>query len=65
MFVKLLKKASYPGKGRASLAGSVVKNLPASAGDAGSVPGSGRSPWRRKRQFTPADWRATDHGGAN
>ena len=24
--------------------GSVVKNLPASAGDAGSVPGSGRSP---------------------
>ena len=24
--------------------GSVVKNLPANAGDAGSVPGSGRSP---------------------
>ena len=60
-----IKKASYPGKGRASLAGSVVKNLPASAGDAGSVPRSGRSPWRRKRQFTPADWRATHHGGAN
>ena len=24
--------------------GSVVKNLPASAGDVGSIPGSGRSP---------------------
>ena len=24
--------------------GSVVKNLPAKAGDAGSIPGSGRSP---------------------
>ena len=24
--------------------GSVVKNLPSSAGDAGSIPGSGRSP---------------------
>ena len=26
------------------LGGSVVKNLPANTGDAGSVPGSGRSP---------------------
>ena len=26
------------------LGGSVVKNLPANAGDAGSIPGSGRSP---------------------
>ena len=26
------------------LGGSVVKNLPANAGDIGSVPGSGRSP---------------------
>ena len=25
--------------------GSVVKNLPAHAGDACSIPGSGRSPW--------------------
>ena len=24
--------------------GSVIKNLPANAGDAGSIPGSGRSP---------------------
>ena len=29
--------------------GSVVKNPPANAGDAGLIPGSGRSiPWRRK-----------------
>ena len=27
--------------------GSAVKNLPASAGDSGSIPGMG-SPWRRK-----------------
>ena len=27
-----------------SLGGSVVKNSPANAGDAGSIPGSGRSP---------------------
>ena len=27
--------------------GSVVKNLPANAGDAGSIPGSGRSPGGR------------------
>ena len=33
--------------------GSVVKNPPTSAGDAGSVPGSGRSSlWRRKWQPT-------------
>ena len=28
--------------------GSVVKNLPANAGAAGSIPGSGRFPWRKK-----------------
>ena len=35
----------------------VVKNPPASAGDvrnAGSIPGSGRFPWRRKWQPTTA-----------
>ena len=32
--------------------GSVVKNLPANAGDAGSIPGSGRSPAER-RILTP------------
>ena len=34
----------------------MVENLPASAGaiaDEGSVPGSGRSPWRRQQQPTP------------
>ena len=32
--------------------GSVVKNLPAKAGDS-LIPGSGRSPWGRKWQPTP------------
>ena len=27
---------------------SVVKNLPANAGDSGSIPGFGEIPWRRK-----------------
>ena len=31
---------------------SVVKNQPANAGDAGLIPGSGRSPLRRKRLLT-------------
>ena len=31
----------------------VVKNLPANAGDMGSIPGSGRAPWRRKWPPTP------------
>ena len=33
--------------------GSVVKHLPASAGDTGLTLGSGRFPWRRKWQPTP------------
>ena len=33
----LTRHTGFPG-------GSVVKNLPSNAGDAGSVPGSGRSP---------------------
>ena len=33
--------------------GSVVKNPPANAGDSGSIPGLGRSPWRKKGQLTP------------
>ena len=32
--------------------GSVVKNLPANAGDVGLISGLGRSPWRRKWQLT-------------
>ena len=31
----------------------MVRNLPASEGDTGSIPGSGRFPWRRKRQPIP------------
>ena len=30
----------------------MVKNLPANAEDAGSIPGQGRFPWRRKWQPT-------------
>ena len=36
--------------------GTVIKNPPANAGDArdmGSIPGSGKIPWRRKWQSTP------------
>ena len=32
----------------------MVKNLPADAGDAGSIPGLGRVPWRREWQPTLA-----------
>ena len=45
--------------------GSVVKNLPASAGhtrDKDSVPGSGRPPWRRKWQPTPVLLPGKSHG---
>ena len=34
-------------------AASVVKNLPANAGDMGLIPGSGRFPWRKKWQPAP------------
>ena len=45
--------------------GSVVKNPPANAedaGDAGSIPGWGRSPWRRKWQPTPVLLPGKSHG---
>ena len=55
------------------LVDSVVNNLPANAGDAGSVPGSGRSPgggngnpFQDLCLENPMDreaWRATVHGG--
>ena len=41
-----MKFGGFPG-------GSVVKNQPANAGDTGSIPGSGRFPWRRTWQPTP------------
>ena len=47
--------------------GSVVKNLPAKAGDArdeGSIPGLGRS-WRRKWQPTPVFLSGKSHGQRN
>ena len=33
--------------------GTVIKNPPTNAGDMGSIPGSGKIPWRRKWQSTP------------
>ena len=49
--------------------GSEVKNLPANAGDMGSIPGSGRSPgvgngnsWSRKWQPTPEFLPRESHG---
>ena len=43
----------------------VVKNLPANAGDVrgvGSIPGSGRPPWRRTWQATPVFLPGESHG---
>ena len=43
----------------------VVKNPPANAGDireVGSIPGSGRSPWRRAWQPTPVFFPEESHG---
>ena len=42
--------------------GSVVKNLPVSAEDAGSILGSGRSPGERKWQPTPVFLPGKSHG---
>ena len=46
----------------------VVKNLPANAGhvrDAGSVPGLGKIPWRRKWQPTPISLTGESRGQRN
>ena len=42
--------------------GAVVKNMPASAGDAGSIPGSGKMPWKRKWQLTRVFLPEESHG---
>ena len=42
--------------------GSVVKNLPANAGDAVSIPGSGRSPGEGNGKPTPVFLPAKSHG---
>ena len=57
-----------------NLGGSVVKNMPAKAGDLGSIPGSGRSPGEEDGNLlwyscleNPVDrgaWRVTVHGVA-
>ena len=62
----MLCYVSFPGD-------SVVKNSPANAGDAGSIPGSGRSPGEGNENplqcsclGNPMDrgaWQATVHGG--
>ena len=41
----------------------MVKNLPASGGDAGLIPGSGRSPGEGKRQPTPVFLLGKSPGG--
>ena len=49
----------------ASQVAIVVKNPPANAGevrDVGLIPGSGRSPWRRKWQPTPVFLSGKSHG---
>ena len=61
----LLLKMDFPG-------GSVVKNLPANAGDAGSIPGLGRSPGGGhgnpfhysclKDSLDRGAWKSTVHG---
>ena len=40
----------------------MVENPPANAGDLGSIPGSGRFPWRRTRQPTPVFLPGKSHG---
>ena len=46
---------SFPGD-------SVVKNLPANIGDVGSIPESGRFPWRSKWQTNPLFLPVKSHG---
>ena len=46
---------SFPG-------GSVVKNLPANAGDEGLISGSGRFPWKRKWHPAPVFLPGKSHG---
>ena len=46
----------------ASLVGSVVKNPPATAGDAGFNPWVGKIPWRRKKQPTAVFLPRKSHG---
>ena len=47
------------------LGGSMVKNLPASAGAMHLIPGSGRHPGEDKRQSTPVFLPGKPHGQRN
>ena len=47
---------------RAFLVAQLVKESARHAGDLGSIPGWGRSPWRRKWQPTPVSWPGEFHG---
>ena len=42
--------------------GSAGKESACNAGDLGSIPGLGRSPWRRERLPTPVFWPGEFHG---
>ena len=42
--------------------GTLAKNPPASAGDAGLIPGFQKIPWRRKQQSTPVFLPGKSHG---
>ena len=42
--------------------GSEVKVSASNAGDLGSIPGLGRSPWRRERLPSPVFWPGEFHG---
>ena len=42
--------------------GSAGKESACNAGDLGSIPGSGRFPWRRERLTTPVFWPREFHG---
>ena len=47
---------------RSSLVAQMVKKSACNAGDASSIPGSGRFPWRREWQPTPVFWPGKSHG---
>ena len=48
--------------GKASLVAQMIKKPACNAGDPGSIPGSGRFPWRRAWQPTPAFLSGESHG---
>ena len=58
-----LKRLSSSSNGSVGFpGGSVLKDLPANAGDTSRIPGSGRHPWRRKWQPIPVFLSAKSHG---